>query len=124
MMVEKNIAQNSPGEHIGVLPHPKRNLLLGGGVVISAALIGLFYWCGGKSDVSAIEELHSFRQAMATQCKQEQFARPPVKGLEGLYVDSSRMQAVVHEQLGSLRRGQVSCEQIVKSLKSVDYPVD
>lgn len=122
-MVPNNAAQDPPGEHIGVLPHPKRNLLIGGGVVISAILIGVFYWQSGKSDAAALAELHGFRQAMATQCKQEQFARPAVKGLEALYANSSRMQAVVHEQVGNLQRGQMSCEQIVKSLKSVDYPV-
>ena len=118
-------ALNSPdGEHIGNTPHSKRNLLLVGGLVVGAGLIGLFYWQGGKSDTAAIAELQSFRQAMATQCKLEQFARPAAAQLSGLYADSSRMQAVVHEQLGNLQRGKPDCDHIIKSIKSVDFPVE
>lgn len=125
-MVTENVAQGGTeaGGHIGTAPHGKRNGLLAIGALGAAALIGLFYWQSAKSDTAAAEELVSFRQSMATQCKQEQFARPVAKGLSDLYADSSRMQAVVHEQLGSLKRGQPDCDQIIKSLKSVDFPVE
>jgi hypothetical protein len=44
--------------------------------------------------------------------------------MSSLYTDSSRMQAVVNEQLGILQHGHPNCEQIVKALKSVDFPVE
>ena len=117
------VAGNSPdGEHIGNVPHSKRNLLIAGGALVAGALIGLFYWQGGKSDTAAIAELQSFRQAMATQCKSEQFARPAAPQLNSLYADSSRMQAVVHEQLGNLQRGQPNCENIITRIRSVYFP--
>jgi hypothetical protein len=123
-MVDKSNVQEVAGDPIGTAPHPMRNLLIGAAILAIAGLIGLFYWRGGKSDDAALVELQQFRQAMATQCKQEQFAKPIPKGLSSLYADSSRMQAVVHEQAGNLQRGQANCEQIVKSLKSVDFPVE
>ena len=123
-MANQDAVQSPAGEHIGNTPHSKRNLLIVGGLVVSAGLIGLFYWQGGKSDTAAVAELTSFRKEMATQCKSEQFARPAAPQLSGLYADSSRMQAVVHEQLGNLKRGRADCEQILKSIKSVDFPVE
>lgn len=111
-------------EHIGDAPHSKRNLLVLAGIVLGGGLMGLIYWHWGQSDNAAIAELQRFRQEMATQCKQEQFARPPQKGLNSLYADSSRMQAVVHAQLGNLQRGHADCEQILRSIKSVDFPVE
>jgi len=123
-MADQDAAKNTDGEHIGNTPHSKRNLLLVGALVVGAGLIGVFYWQGGKSDTAAIAELQSFRQAMATQCKSEQFARPAPQQLNGLYADSRRMQAVVHEQLGNLQRGQPNCDHIMKTIKSVDFPVE
>jgi hypothetical protein len=124
MMADKDALKDIPGEHIGGEHHSKRNLLIAVGLVVGGGLMGLFYWQSGKSDSVAIAELQHFRSAMATQCKQEQFARPAPKELNGLYADSSRMQAVVHEQLGSLERGQANCDQIIKTIKSVDFPVE
>lgn len=111
-------------EHIGDAPHSKRNLLVLAGIVLGGGLMGLIYWHWGQSDSAAVVELQRFREQMATQCKQEQFARPPQKGLSSLYADSSRMQAVVHAQLGNLQRGHADCEQILKSIRSVDFPVE
>lgn len=111
-------------EHIGDAPHRKRNLLLLAGIVLGGGLMGLIYWHWGQSDSAAAVELQRFREQMATQCKQEQFARPPQKGLSTLYADSSRMQAVVHAQLGNLQRGNADCDQILKSIRSVDFPVE
>jgi hypothetical protein len=34
------------------------------------------------------------------------------------------MQAVVTEQLAILKRGQPNCDQILKTLRSVDFPVE
>lgn len=123
-MANQNAGNSPDGEHIGTTPHGKRNLFILGGALVAAGLIGVFYWQGGKSDTAAIAELQSFRQAMATQCKSEQFARPVTPQMNGLYADSSRMQAVVHEQLGNLQRGQPNCENIIKSIRSVDFPVE
>ena len=123
-MANQDAGRDVPGEHIGGEHHSKRNILLVAGLVVGGGLIGLFYWQSGKSDSAAIAELQNFRAAMATQCKQEQFARPAPQQLNGLYADSSRMQAVVHEQLGNLQRGQANCDTIIKSIKSVDYPVE
>lgn len=123
-MTENDTLKKSPEERIGTSSHSTRNLALAGGLLGAIGLITLFYWRTGKSDEVAIEELQTFRSAMATQCKQEQFAKPPQKELNSLYADSSRMQAVVREQFGSLQRGQPNCEQILKTLKSVDFPVE
>jgi hypothetical protein len=123
-MADKGASANEAVEHIGSAAHGKRNTLIGAGAVVAAALIGVFYWQGGKSDDVAIAALVSFRQAMATECKSEQFARPINPGLSGLYADSSRMQAVVTEQLAILKRGQPNCDQILKTLRSVDFPVE
>ena len=123
-MADTNVARDITTEHIGAAHHPKRNLLLVAGLVIGGALIGVFYWQSAKSDSAAIDELQHFRAAMAAQCKQEQFARPAPKELNALYADSSRMQAVVHEQLGTLQRGQPNCDHIIKTIRSVDFPVE
>jgi len=61
---------------------------------------------------------------MAAECKLDQFAKPPDTQLLALYADSSRMQGVIAEQSGILRRGQPNCDHIVKVLKSVNYPVE
>jgi predicted negative regulator of RcsB-dependent stress response len=124
VMADNNGSANEAVEHIGNAAHGKRNGLLAAGVLGAGALIGLFYWQGNKSNDAAIVALQSFRSAMATDCKSEQFARPLAGGLGSLYADSSRMQAVVVEQLGILRRGQPNCDQIIKALKSVDYPIE
>lgn len=123
-MTSKHAAQNSAPVHIGDTPHSKRNLLTVAGIVVGGGLMGLLYWHWGKEDHVAIAELQQFRQQMATQCKQDQFARPAPKELSSLYADSSRMQRVVHAQLGHLERGQADCEQILKSIRSVDFPVE
>jgi hypothetical protein len=122
-MVEKSEV-NQPGEHIGTAPHPARNLLLGAAALAAVGLVGLYYWNSARSDASAIKELQDFRQTMADKCKQEQFARPASRQLEGVYADSSRMQAVVHEQLGKLQGQQVDCDPVMKALKSVDFPLE
>lgn len=49
---------------------------------------------------------------------------PAQPELNALYADSSRMQSVVHAQLRTLQRGQADCEHILKSIKSVDFPVE
>jgi hypothetical protein len=123
-MSSKNVPQNSAPVHIGDTPHSKRNLLVVAGVVLGGGLLGLLYWHWGKTDNLAIQELQHFREQMVTQCKQTQFAKPSPKELNSLYADSSRMQAVVHAQLGRLERGQADCEQILKTMKSVDFPVE
>lgn len=123
-MAEKSAITNQPVEHIGAAPHMKRNLLLVAGSVVMGGLMGLLYWHWGHSDQAAVAELQRFRQQMAVQCNQEQFARPPQPQLSSLYADSSRMQTVVHAQLRSLQRGNADCEQILKSIKSVDFPVE
>jgi hypothetical protein len=121
-MVQKS-EENLEGR-IGTAPHPARNLLVGVVSVAAVGLVALFYWSSSKSDASAIKELHGFRQAMHDKCKHEQFARPASPQLESLYADSSRMQAVVHDQLGTLQRSPVDCDHVMKALKSVDYPVE
>lgn len=123
-MADNKIAANEAVEHIGAEAHGKRNTWMVVGGLVAAAVVGLFYWQGGKSDDAAVLALHSFRATMATECKQDQFARPMTAGLDAIYADSRRMQAVVTEQLGILKRGQPNCDQIVKALKSVDYPVE
>lgn len=123
-MADKIILNSQPVEHIGPPPHIKRNLLLVAGSIILGGLMGLLYWHWGQADRAAIRELGTFRQQMATQCKDEQFARPPQPELNALYADSSRMQAMVQAQLRTLGRGQADCEQILKSIKSVDFPVE
>ena len=122
-MVQKS-EENLPAEHIGAAPHPARNLLLGAAALAAVGLVGLYYWSSAKSDASAIKELQGFRQVMADKCKQEQFARPVSRQLESVYADSSRMQAVVHEQLGKLQGQQVDCDPVMKALKSVDFPLE
>ena len=123
-MADKNILTSQPVEHIGPPPHIKRNLVLVAGSVVVGGLMGLLYWHWGQADRAAIDELQRFRQQMATQCKDEQFLRPAQPELNALYADSSRMQSVVHAQLRTLQRGQVDCENILKSIKSVDFPVE
>jgi hypothetical protein len=123
-MSSTNAVQNSAPVRIGDTPHSKRNLMVVAGIVVGGGLMGLLYWHWGKTDNLAIQELQQFREQMATQCKQEQFAKPAPKELNSLYADSSRMQSVVHAQLGRLERGQADCEQILKTIKSVDFPVE
>lgn len=123
-MTNKQVMQDSPEVHIGSAPHPKRNLLIAAGLVIGGALIGLFYWESDKSSTIAIDELHQFRQEMAHRCNLEEFARPSPTQFNEVYADSSRMQKVVHEQYNSLKRDQTSCDQVLKAIKSVDYPVE
>ena len=62
--------------------------------------------------------------AMAAECKLDQFAKPVDAQLLALYDGSSRMQGVIAEQTGILKRGQPDCDRIVKVLKSVSYPVE
>lgn len=121
---DKAPANNDAVEHIGSEPHKKRNLLVAVGIVLGAALIGLFYWREAKSDDIAVAELQQFRQAMASQCQQAQFQKPATEELNKLYADSSRLQAVVVEQGGVLKRGQANCDQVMRALKSVDYPLE
>lgn len=123
-MADKDVLKDQESEHIGTAAHPKRNLLIGVGVLVVGGLIGFSYWRGGQSSDAAMAELGRFRQEMATQCKSEQFARPAQAGLDRLYAESSRMQAVVMEQSGALKRGQANCDQILRALKSVDYPIE
>ena len=117
-------AQNEAVEHIGGEPHKLRNLLVVVGLLVGAALIGLFYWREAKSGDVAVAELQQFRQVMASQCQQAQFEKPATVELNKLYAESSRLQAVVMEQGGVLKRGQANCDQVMRALKSVDYPLE
>lgn len=72
---------------------------------------------------------------MANECKLSQFAKPAdarcsptpdARRRQTLaeYAESSRMQGVIAEQTGILKRGQPDCDRIQKVLKSVNYPVE
>lgn len=83
-MADKIILKSQPVEHIGPPPHIKRNLLLVAGSVVVGGLMGLLYWHWGQSDRAAIDELQRFRQQMASQCRDEQFARAGAAGAQRL----------------------------------------
>ena len=122
-MADTTVARDAQVEHIGATPHPTRNLVILGGGLALAGLITAFYRVGGQSDRAASAELDRFRQAVFNKCHIESFGGPTDPRLASLYADSSRMRSVVGEQLGSLDRGQANCDQLIKSLRSVDYPV-
>ena len=69
-----------------VLEQPELHVQVG--IVVGGGLMGLLYWHWGNTDKVAIQELQHFRQEMATQCKQDQFAKPAPKELSSLYADS------------------------------------
>lgn len=115
--------QDGQVEHIGSAPHPMRNLMMAGGALGLAVIIGLFYFFSGRDDKTAGVELDQFRHLMATQCKMDSFAGPTHPELVGLYARNDRMRAVVGEQRGILDRGGANCDTVVRALRSVDYPV-
>lgn len=95
------------------------------GLLVAGGIAGFFYWrASGPITASVPSTLSDFRAAMVAECKLDQFAKPADNQLLALYADSSRMQGVIAEQSGILKRGQPNCDHIVKVLKSVNYPVE
>ena len=110
-------------EHIGPAPHTTRNILIALGIFIMAGLIALYYRHADTASNAAANELSQFRQAMFSRCGGEQFAGQTDPQLAQLYADSSRMRAVVVQQFHLLQREPTRCEDVLKALRSADYPV-
>lgn len=110
-------------EHIGPEPHLFRNALVALGIVIMAGLIGLYYQRADHAASNAAYELQQFRSAMFNRCGGDQFNGPADPKLAELYADSSRMRSAVVQQFHLLRRGNISCDDVRKALRSADYPV-
>ena len=110
-------------EHIGPAPHMLRNILIALGIFIMAGVIALYYRHAGNASNAAANELGQFRQAMFNRCGGDQFAGPTDPQVAQLYADSSRMRAVVVEQFRLLQREQTRCDDVLKALRSADYPV-
>jgi len=110
-------------EHIGPAPHTLRNILTATGIVLLIGLLSLFYWHTKTDGNVAIGELEQFREAMYNRCGGQQFSGPAEQPLTQLYVDSSRIRTVVVQQFHQLQRANANCEEVVKALRSVDYPI-
>lgn len=124
-MADVKASADEPGARIGSGGAGMRNawMVLALGVV--GVVIGIVVWrSSGGAAAEAPEPLQRFRAAIAAECKLDAFGQPADERLIAAYNGSSRMQLVITEQLGMLKRGQASCDQIVKVLKSVNYPVE
>ena len=122
-MADTNVSTNQPDARIGGGGSNTVGLVVG--VLAIGSLIGFLYYRSlGTGTGEAPSALAGFRAAMAAECKLEQFAKPVDAQLLALYDGSSRMQGVIAEQTGILKRGQPDCDRIVKVLKSVSYPVE
>lgn len=124
-MADVKASANEAGERIGSGGSGIRNAWMILALVVGGVAIGMAVWrSGGGAAAEAPEPLQRFRAAIATECKLDAFGQPADERLIAAYNGSSRMQLVITEQLGMLKRGQASCDQIVKVLKSVNYPVE
>lgn len=124
-MADVKASTNEPGERIGSGGSGMRTSGLILALVAIGAVVGFVVWkSGGGAAAQAPEPLQRFRAAVAAECKLDPFAQPADERAIAAYNGSSRIQLVVTEQLGMLKRGQGNCEQIVKVLKSVNYPVE
>lgn len=110
-------------EHIGPEHHPLRNTLILGGAVLMIGLLILFYWYNQREGSAAVGELNQFRLAMYHRCGGQQFNGTTDPQLAKAYVDSSRMRGVVVHQFHQLQRAKVDCDEVIKALRSVDYPI-
>ncbi len=124
-MADVKASTNEPGERIGSGGSSMRTSGMVLALVAVGAVVGLVVWRSGAGAVAqAPEPLQRFRTAMATECKLEPFGGPADERVIAAYNGSSRMQLVITEQLGMLKRGQANCDQIVRVLKTVNYPVE
>lgn len=110
-------------EHIGSAPHKLRNALIAVSLVGIVGFLILFYWHSGKEANDATAELTHFRQTMFHRCGGTQFDGATNPQLADLYADSSRMRAVVVKQFHMLQRENTDCTEVIKALRSVDYPI-
>ncbi len=124
-MADVKASTGEPGDRIGSGGAGTRTSWIVMALVVVGVVVGLVVWRSGSGAVAqAPEPLQRFRAAIATECKLEAFAEPADERVIAAYNGSSRMQLVITEQLGMLKRGQANCDQIVKVLKTVNYPVE
>lgn len=122
-MVDKAAGKDEQVEHIGTGGFRGITWILGAVVVVGGAVAVIFFRGSPAASGEAASDLVSLRASMASVCKDEQFAGPTPAALNQQYLESSRMQGVIAELNGQFKRGPVDCAHVVKTLKSVSYPL-
>ncbi len=112
------------GRHvrIGAASHGKRNMLIGGGVVLAILAVFLFYQQSASSDAPKLQALADFRAAFAEKCNVPGFTGPTPAFVVSEYLNSTRLQDEVKQQGAALTSGK-SCADIEQALRTASFPM-